>query len=250
MEDRGSTKIARRAMLGLFAGGTMALLAGCGLVKSYRPFRYRLTVEVDTPQGLRTGSSVIEVTAGEVGTTLGGASASARGEAVAVDIAPDRTLFVLLRSEASSAWAAGIMSGVTPKPDDPSLSPNDRFAAHIEAVRANWKLNIVPRWFPPVRGIGEPVTGYPIMVRFRDTRDPKTVERVDPDNMPASFGSGVTLRRLTVQLTDDPVTTGLEKRLPWLPNQKLALVPHPRGLPKKDWPFGADIHGQDFRKTP
>tara|TARA_Y100000815_G_scaffold164757_1_gene149477 strand:- start:1035 stop:1754 length:720 start_codon:yes stop_codon:yes gene_type:complete len=233
-------------MLGMVVGGTVALLTGCGLVKNYRPFRYRLTVEVDTPQGLRTGSSVIEVTAGEVGTTLGGASAEARGEAVAVDIASDQTLFVLLRSEASSAWAAGIMSGVTPKPNDLSIPREDRFAAHIDAVRANHKLNTVPRWFPPRISVDKPVTGYPFMVQFGDLRDPKTVKQVDPDNLAGSFGPGVTLRRITVQLTDDPVTTGIERRLPWLPNQNLPLVPHPRDVLMKDWPFGASILGHDF----
>jgi len=241
--------IARWGFLASAALVPLALaLGGCGLVKNYAPFRYRLTVEVDTPLGLRTGSSVIEVTAGEVGTTLGGASAEARGEAVAVAIAPGQTLFVLLGSEASSAWAAGIMSGVTPKPDDPSISPDNRFGAHIEAVRANRKLNTVPRWFPPVRGIGEPVTGYPIMVRFRDVRDPASVEQVNPDDLAASFGPGVTLRRITVQLTDDPVTTGIEKRLRWVPTQNFGLVPRQRGVPMKDQPFGTGIFAQDFSR--
>jgi hypothetical protein len=199
-------------MLGLFVCGVAMLLAACGLVKSYEPFRYRLTVEVDTPQGVRTGSSVIEVTAGEVRASFGGAAAETRGEAVAVDVAPGQTLFVLLRSEASYGWAGGIMSSVTPKPDDPSISREDRFGAHIEAVRANHKLNIVPRWFPPHSSADYPVTGYPIMVRFRDIRDPKTAEIVNPDNLAASFGPGVKLRRITVQITDDPVTDNVMTR--------------------------------------
>ncbi|MDX3911625.1 MAG: hypothetical protein QHC67_17715 [Sphingobium sp.] len=224
MKDQDGDKIARRALLALFATGAGMLIAGCGLVKSYAPFRYRLTVEIATPQGLRTGSCVIEVTAGEVGTTLGGASAEARGEAVAVDIAPGQTLFVLLRSDASYGWAAGIMSGVTPKANDLSIPREERFRARIDAVRANHKLNVVPRWFAPRNDVDAPVTGYPIMVRFRDTRDPKTVELVDPDNLAISFGPGVTLRRITVQLTDDPVTTGIDKRLGWLPHHRGQLV--------------------------
>jgi hypothetical protein len=55
-----------------------------------------------------------------------------------------------------------------------------------------------------------------MLVRFRDVRDPKTVEKVDPDDLAASFGPGVVLRRITVQLTDDPVTTGLADTLPWV----------------------------------
>ena len=56
----------------------------------------------------------------------------------------------------------------------------------------------------------------PLLVRFRDINDPKTVERVDPNDLAASFGPGVYLKRATVEITRDPVTTGIVKRLSWL----------------------------------
>jgi hypothetical protein len=56
----------------------------------------------------------------------------------------------------------------------------------------------------------------PLLVRFRDINDAKTVERVKPGDLGASFGPGVYLKRATVEITKDPVTTGIEKRLPWL----------------------------------
>ncbi len=43
---------------------------------------------------------------------------------------------------------------------------------------------------------------------------------VDPDDFAASFGEGVSLKRITVQITDDPVTTGIEERLGWLGDLK------------------------------
>ena len=55
-----------------------------------------------------------------------------------------------------------------------------------------------------------------MLVTFGDLDDPTSVSRVDPDDLAASFGEEVTLRRITVQMTDDRVTTGIEKRLPWL----------------------------------
>jgi len=61
-----------------------------------------------------------------------------------------------------------------------------------------------------------PIESMPLLVRFRDPNDPKTVERVDPNDLAASFGAGVKLTRATVEITDDPLTTGIEKRLPWL----------------------------------
>ena len=57
---------------------------------------------------------------------------------------------------------------------------------------------------------------YPELVRFRDIRDPKTVELVDPNDLAKSFGAGVKLRRIMLTVVDGPVTVGIEQRLPWL----------------------------------
>lgn len=65
------------------------------------------------------------------------------------------------------------------------------------------------------RGLPER-SAYPMLVTFSDLGDPASVERVDPDDLAASFGDGVRLKRVTVQMTDDPVTTGITTRLPWL----------------------------------
>jgi hypothetical protein len=78
-----------------------------------------------------------------------------------------------------------------------------------------------------------------MLVRFRDIADPTSVEKVDPDNLAASFGEGVKLRRITVQLTDDPVTTGIEKRLGWLRSvgeERGTLVKNPPRLLKDATP--------------
>jgi hypothetical protein len=61
-----------------------------------------------------------------------------------------------------------------------------------------------------------PIDLFPMLVRFRDISDPLSVEKVDPANLSATLGPGVTLRRATIEITDDPVTTGIEERLPWL----------------------------------
>jgi hypothetical protein len=56
----------------------------------------------------------------------------------------------------------------------------------------------------------------PMLVRFRDIKDPRSVEGVSPDNLAASFGPGVRLRRATIEITRDRVTTGIGQTLPWL----------------------------------
>ncbi|MDJ0979954.1 MAG: hypothetical protein QNI87_15620, partial [Erythrobacter sp.] len=69
-------------------------------------------------------------------------------------------------------------------------------------------------------------------------------ERVDPDDLSASFGEGVELQRITVELTDEPVTTGIEERLGWL-----GEYPEPSlrpGHDLKDYSLPATLRHGDF----
>ena len=52
----------------------------------------------------------------------------------------------------------------------------------------------------------------PMLVRFRDIDDPKSVEEVDPEDLAKSFGPGVKLARVTIEMTRDPVTKGIKKQ--------------------------------------
>ena len=81
-------------------------LGSCG----YRQesLHYRLTVEVETPEGVKTGSSVIGVDLSDTGKSAWlppealGVTAELRGEAVAVDLPGGQVLFALLRAEQDS----------------------------------------------------------------------------------------------------------------------------------------------------
>ena len=49
---------------------------------------------------------------------------------------------------------------------------------------------------------------YPLLVTFTDINDPKTVKKVDPEDLAAVFGPGVSLKRITLEITDEAVTEG------------------------------------------
>lgn len=192
------------------------MLPGCAFADDKAPdYRYRLTVEVETPEGLTAGSSVIAVeqTLGRAG----GAPANSqlylrvRGEAVAVDLPGGQTLFALLRSQSNNEWSAGIVAALAPRREDPDGAPRFDGVLLLDGIAE------VPRFFPPNRIIGRH-SGYPMLVTFGDVDDPTSVKEVDPDDLAASFGEGVRLKRITVELTDDPVTTGIGERLGWLPD--------------------------------
>jgi hypothetical protein len=182
-------------------------LVGCGdglLPKSYR---FRMTVEVETPDGLKSGSSVYEQTVGVNRLPLGDLSGKrgirTRGEAVAVDLPGNQTLFALIPdSEAAQAVL------------DPDWH-NDWVESARRITAGQTPSGPLP--MTPVQS-SDPAgrRGYPILVRFRDINDPATVELVDPDNLASSFGAGVILKQITLQLTDEQVSDTITQRLKWL----------------------------------
>lgn len=165
-------------------------------------YHVRMTVEVETPEGIRTGSSVYEVGAGNK-TRLASEEGSRyhyeRGEAVAVDLPDGRVLLALIKTGGN--W--GDITTMTMEAMDP------QFTEHYDTVGSAARLE---------RGDGmrSPATLdpeiYPMLVTFGDMNNPASVKLIDP----ANFGEGYALKRITVQLTDDPVTRGIEKRLGWL----------------------------------
>ena len=216
----------------MLAGSVLAILSACGSSAAggtYPTYRYRLTVEVDKPEGLRTGSSVIEVHTGRAWQysipNPGMLWISIRGEAVSVDLGRRGVLFALLRSEQLIDWASTVLFLAAPQvplattrglPNSSHLDFDLRFKAALALVGAQ----VIPRDYPDSIGSrhqpGDPPSAWPMMVRFRNLADPKSVEKINPDDLSASFGAGVKLRRITVERTDDPVTFWITTRLPWL----------------------------------
>lgn len=202
-------------------------LAGCRDAEGgggsgwFRPIRYRLTATVETPAGERSEFSVIEAQTNRSITRV-----RARGEAVAVDLPDGQVLFVLLRSPMMVDWAASL-PGIPGIERDVQVHGLAERQAQLERefdamsrdrdVHYLWGTD-VPR---------DQVKDLPYMVHFRKLMDPKSVEQVDPDNLAKAFGGGFHLKSLTVQVTDEAVTTGIRKRLPWLgeyPEPSLAPV--------------------------
>ena len=210
--------MARRGVIGLLGATGMALLAGCGLLGS-NSYRFRMVVEVETQDGLKSGSSVYEVRAGN---TLGFLPEEAKrdwavkGEAVAVDLPDGKTLFALLKTNAKH----GDMASLSMQALDPAFK-NDIVES---AMRIEDRTG--------VNGSADvPAEIYPMLVTFTDIADPSSVKLVDPADLAASYGPGVKLKRITVEITDDPVTSGIEKRLGWLTKSLKGYDFHPEGIP-------------------
>ena len=179
-------------------------LAASSCAAPLPPVRYRLTLVVDDGGKSLAGSGVIQVTynnAGRLPQNVG--PHVVIGEAVAVDMDARGVLFALLSADPirpDSPTGPGFL--VTRVFRD--LFPEGATAQSLQALsKRREPLDL-------------PLDTLPLLVRFGDLADPKSVTRVDPNDLAASFGPGVKLLRATIEITDDPVTTGIEKRLGWL----------------------------------
>jgi hypothetical protein len=56
----------------------------------------------------------------------------------------------------------------------------------------------------------------PLFVRFADDTKPETIQRVDPLRLAEFYGPKVRLRSVDITITNAPITTGIQKYLPWL----------------------------------
>ncbi|MBY0565595.1 MAG: hypothetical protein K2P58_15605, partial [Hyphomonadaceae bacterium] len=61
-----------------------------------------------------------------------------------------------------------------------------------------------------------PPEQWPMFVRFGDPNVPASVEEVTPRNFASIYGEGASIRRLTMQITDEEPTRRIERVLPWL----------------------------------
>ena len=235
----------RRGVMGLLGGAALLALAGCKpslpefSSDDFAPVRYRLRAEVETPSGVKSASSVIEVTMNRAITNY-----KLHGEAVAVDLPDGQVMFVLLRSPTNVDWAASLPGFVPPESDIPTQTFKERQAQEerqLAWIRADRAVHYV--WGGDV---AKDQSQYlPYIVRFRDLHDPKSVEQVDPLDLAKSFGPGYRLTSLTVQSTDEAVTMGITRRLNWLSSPRV-LVDYPHGTKVSDVPSVTLLNTYDF----
>ncbi|WP_299862492.1 hypothetical protein [uncultured Hoeflea sp.] len=200
------------------------LLAACSNSNSWRQ---KLMVTVETPEGARTAASVVSVTMrdtkGYEWMTLPqarGASYELTGEAVVLELAPGRYLFALLKG---LPYATNVFF-----PDEPPVETAPRLAD----MRTSLAL---------------PAARYPLMVTFADITDPASVQRVDPDDLAASFGEGYALSSITLAITDEKVTKGkVEAVLGWWCDYRSKYFVD-RYAEKAENEFARNIGGSHFR---
>jgi hypothetical protein len=219
-QTRSSARLRKtgRILLGLLVG----LTAMVALFFPWSTLHYKLSVDIDDNGTTRHGEGVIGVSFQSQGPLLISPTpqwwVESSGGAFPVDLGARGTLFVLLVGDSKRQQPESHR-------DDHHYSPrNAGQAALVEYFKfyvsglpnglgAKFKINA----FANSRtSVDLAPNALPMLVRFRDVGDPKSVELVDPDHLDASFGPGVKILGAKAEITNEPITTGIETRLRWL----------------------------------
>lgn len=217
--------------------GPVALLAALFIgdqIRINRPgHKYRLTVEVDTPEGTKSASNVLSVHP-DRGYSRRGHTAT-KGDAVFVDLGGGKNLVALLAHIDKTVDLDGI---------------------NYVALRAYKAAGLNPSFNEMSRMTGVvAVTGalIPVLVTFADPGDPATARNVAPGDLEAAFGKGFRLHGMTAEVVPsgfwpldfggplgEPVTRGIEAKLKWLnrADDSAAVAIKAAGLPAAE-PFDA-----------
>lgn len=184
-------RLARPLLRGIILIFALSLVS-CGFFADVWEWNQKLTVEVFVDGKVVSGSAVTHVWWQEAN-AFDVYPSGYKGEATVVDLGPKGKLFALIGEE--TKYIA-------------------QYALHAELgySRADYEglLPAIVR-FRGTRDV--PHDRYPLLVTFTDPNDPKTVRKVDPDYLAGAFGSGVSLKRITLEITDDKITENVGDQL-------------------------------------
>lgn len=207
----------RFVLLAIVLVGVMSMaLTACSVLGTSGQWRYKMTVTITTPEGDKTGYAVREVSAskgGGIALPESHGSVSLKGEAVVIDLGQRGVVFALLSGYYLAEDYGSDIPAYIFMPGGGWLSATG--IKQMENLKAGPK-ELELKW-------------YPVMVRFKDSNDPRTVENLldmkvcpDPvtkvpnqnlclekDHFEETFGAGVKLKSITIEMTEDTVTHGI-----------------------------------------
>lgn len=188
-------------------------------------WRYKITVEVETPEGIKSGSAVRELFFGtrpHIFPEDSGFSFWTYGEAVAVDLGKRGVLFALVQAFEDRGVHYALKNPFY------SLGYVKEYGSYIRYNNflSNGRVGVLPE------------EEWPLMVMFKDINDPKTMAMaygksfdtktqrfsIINNNMENLFGHGVQIKRIVYEMTDEPASWSVHKKLPWLKLDKQSLI--------------------------
>ena len=210
----------REALQTSILASAMPLLSGCSSL--FPPgYRFRMTVEAETPHGPITGSSIYQIKGRTYFVWESKQRFDVLGEALFLDH-PTGAVFIPLDGNVNAgrlglSFAHQVLAasrGYTASVPESERRHGDLFE-QISDIDSFWRTtSAVLERYPGQDGYEQSLTsgketwGDLPMVRFKDIKDPSSVEWIDADTLG--------IRRIIVSTTSEKITESIASTLPWL----------------------------------
>lgn len=226
--------------------GVLALTwSWCSVRSSPYSYHYRMTVEINTPDGVKFGSSVFEFRVRDI-TKPAGLPIKNRvihtelfGEAVFIDLGHGKN--VLASNSSTPGSVDMIRDAVRTLFGQFRIENYDRYEKS-DYTQVNGGPREVPQWL------------HPTIISFRDLTDPASAvatyaiqrgsriadgheivtARVVVDRFAEILGPGYSLKRVTIEPTRNAVTRDLANKIPWINNRGPGITPPWWSLPEME----------------
>ncbi len=172
-------------------------------------WRYKITIEIETPEGIKSGAAVREVRAWKnaaklINPDVAPIEYEVIGEAVVVDLGKRGVLFGLIDWDSYEEVESSF----------PEIASNvSEYLEYYERLESGSRSTLR--------------NNQPKIVTFDNIEDPRTAKlvyerklygngQVDVNNFQNIFGKGIDLKQITIEISENPVSSGIEKKLPFL----------------------------------
>jgi hypothetical protein len=184
-----------------------------GYFKIYYPtiyYRFKITLEVQTPSGIKSGSVVNEESYSfhlfdrNFMPSAGGGVTKA--EALFIDLGASKNLILTIHYDPTRQNTPTSMDmGAIGQGFCETNCLGEPFAFRNE-------LSTAPKRGPFVVDI----TRLPNAVTLTDVNDYKSMRHLQPEAIDAVLGPGYAIKSAQLEITDEPLTEKIEQQLPWL----------------------------------
>ncbi|MGG6893683.1 hypothetical protein [Rhizobium sp. BR 315] len=189
----------------IFVGLIIAVIAGLAVWQRFASwedeFSYRVEATFDENGTPIVGSNVVHITVRRNIPCVGmcGYTIVVQGQAIPVKLSNGKYVFVLL--------------GV----DDHSFRAGNMPFQAFRALPPYKKISELPH-----TPVSVPPEYIPTIIYLDDLTNPGSAVIANQDNLQTLVGENVRLTSVSVKLTNEPVSTGIDKLLPWTKKQEVA----------------------------
>ncbi len=176
---------------------SVLLITSCGWFE-WGSWRYKLTVEIETPEGIKSGSAVRQVNAYTniakwVNPGVRAISYDVKGEAVVIDLGERGVVFALIN------WSSyQDVLNAFPKPKGEKTIP------YYRSLKPGMRADLLD------------VRARPKLVTFTELDDANSIKAVPYGEMNKVFHDDIRLHSILIEITRSPVTWGGVDE--WLPS--------------------------------